>query len=1367
MLPLTVSDREELIMDTGAERHMLCDLKYFTSLTPTKVKVGPAEEGTNIAVTRKGTAEIPVMSSKGPCKLTLHDCLYTPTLRTNLLAYCKFQDAGFTMQMSSSGQLLTSPQGLSFPLQMLRGTLTAFRPSATALAHPKYSVTVSAFHTTVNDTVTKPTPSKAQKMAALWHRRLGHRGDASVIKTLEQHPKENKGVDFSGLPAFCVPCVEGKSSVRPLGDNFYNDDYEPAVRSVSKPPTSERDVHYTDLLGPVRPAGLGLAAGVSMAIGFFHQASGLYRVIGISKKVDVLLALQIHHSNSGGIRHLRCDNEAIYKEAKLQAWCAEHSIKLEYSAPYTPQQNGVAERAWRTLSNGTISLLSDSGLPTSFWFYAMQHVVHVHNRMARQQQSWLCPLEKYSGVRPPIRHLRVFGCRVLITLPSSQRGHKFSTRTVQGFLVGYTDSAYKVWVPSSSDVTQGRLYESRNVTFDEGTVYKDLAGPASSTSVPRVLAPSVASYGGDLFVSASAGLPAPAAAGAPAVASDQQPVAEPAGPAEQPAGPAVPTEQLVAEPPAAPAAPVSSGLGLGQLRAALTGAHATAGTLSGASGSTAAPSVVAGPTPQVPGAASAKSTRHQLAAAARWSKHKGQAALSTAPSLPTPALPAAGPGPSTAGTAPARRGPGRPRRLPVPEPQASGSASLSAGPALVRRGVGRPRKASVSFAPQLEAGPSAAPASSQPPPSALRKSSRANFGVGPSALSPGGGFMVPMDAVVISGHLPRAEEGSHASTSGQQHYAALADDMCDDLLDDDLLDDPALDAFLDDEQSSEDEGPPEVALYTMARYKKSQPGRRAKGATSTDPSSVQDANSRPDAHHWKSARQAERQSLQQLQVLTSVPISQVPKGTTLLSSMYIHKLKTKPDGSVDKYKARLVVKGFKQKHGVDYTDTFAPVAKFTTLRTILALAAQNGWELRQFDVATAFLYADLEEEIYMTFPPGEEEYTADGEPMVALLLKSLYGLKQAPRNWFKRFTKFLISYGFVQSIRDPCLFMYYDGDELKCVLNVYVDDVASAITAEDSFYAAFIKAVEAEFKIKEGPLEYCLGLEIVQTPDMITVKQTKYIQEMLSRYNLDNSNQKPTPLPLGATFYKEDCPAVPDKQRTEEYRSMVGTLNYLVVATRPDLNLAVSLASQVLINPASQHMEWVKHIFKYLKGTTDLGITYVRRGPGRISADAAPERHVAPNELLGYSDSDWGGCKSTGRSRSGSLHMLNGGPVAWFSKKQDCVSVSSTEAEYVALCLSSLETVYLRDILADMCMAQNQPTVMYEDNTGCLQLTKDHVLHGKTKHIAIRYHKTRELVTDGVVSIKQCSTLDQLADFFTKIHGTQKFLQLRRRIMGA
>jgi hypothetical protein len=252
--------------------------------------------------------------------------------------------------------------------------------------------------------------------------------------------------------------------------------------------------------------------------------------------------------------------------------------------------------------------------------------------------------------------------------------------------------------------------------------------------------------------------------------------------------------------------------------------------------------------------------------------------------------------------------------------------------------------------------------------------------------------------------------------------------------------------------------------------------KRATRKPTSDPKDVKDANSRPDSLLWQQARQAEKQSLQDLDVYTTVPLSSVPKGTSLLKSMYIHKLKTKSDGTVDKYKARLVVKGYSQQYGVNYTDSFAPVAKFTTLRTILSLAAQNRWKLRQFDVATAFLYAPLEEEIYMHFPAGEEEYSATGELLVVKLLKSLYGLKQAPRNWFIHFTTFLKDYGFTQSTRDPCLFLYYEGNSLKCVLNVYVDDVASAITAEDSFYSAFIKAVEDEFKIKEGPLEYCLGL---------------------------------------------------------------------------------------------------------------------------------------------------------------------------------------------------------------------------------------------------------------------------------------------------
>jgi hypothetical protein len=295
--------------------------------------------------------------------------------------------------------------------------------------------------------------------------------------------------------------------------------------------------------------------------------------------------------------------------------------------------------------------------------------------------------------------------------------------------------------------------------------------------------------------------------------------------------------------------------------------------------------------------------------------------------------------------------------------------------------------------------------------------------------------------------------------------------------------------------------------------------------------------------------------------------------------------------------------------------------------------------------------------------------------------------------------------------------------------------------------------VEAKFKIKEGPLEYCLGLQVEQTDGCVKVHQSKYALEVLERFQMHNCNPAATPLELGSQpSCNDDGERPPGLQ--EEHRQVVGSLMYLVVATRPDLALAVSRLSKVLANPTVPHMQLAKRVLRYLRGTSSLGLVYTRS-----------DTHC--NELVGYVDADWAGCTDTRRSTTGWFFRLNGGPVSWLSKLQSLVALSTTEAEYVALCSAGCEAVYMRGLLKEIGFEQpDTGTSVHEDNFGCVQLTKDSVHHTRTKHIDIRHHKIRELVADKVVRVVQCPTVDMVADALTKPLARQRFLNLRPLLMG-
>eukprot|EP00873_Tetraselmis_striata_P042413 jgi/Tetstr1/462677/TSEL_007643.t1 len=230
-----------------------------------------------------------------------------------------------------------------------------------------------------------------------------------------------------------------------------------------------------------------------------------------------------------------------------------------------------------------------------------------------------------------------------------------------------------------------------------------------------------------------------------------------------------------------------------------------------------------------------------------------------------------------------------------------------------------------------------------------------------------------------------------------------------------------------------------------------------------EPITLKQALSGPFKEQWAQAVESEFNLLEKQGTWV---VCELPEERTAIPSKWVFKVKYNADGSIARFKARLVVQGCRQRHGIDYAETFAPTVKFTTIRVLFAIAVQYGWNIHQVDVDTAFLYAPVEEEIYMRPPPGYEQYDAKGRPMVLRLLKSLYGLKQSPRNWHNTLHKFLVCYGFQQLKSDPGAYVYWQGGQLICILVVYVDDMIFAF--KNAVWAADFKtALGARFDIKD------------------------------------------------------------------------------------------------------------------------------------------------------------------------------------------------------------------------------------------------------------------------------------------------------------
>ena len=495
----------------------------------------------------------------------------------------------------------------------------------------------------------------------------------------------------------------------------------------------------------------------------------------------------------------------------------------------------------------------------------------------------------------------------------------------------------------------------------------------------------------------------------------------------------------------------------------------------------------------------------------------------------------------------------------------------------------------------------------------------------------------------------------------------------------------------------------------------------------TDPLTVAEAMQRTDAPNWSKAIEKENASLSINNTWTWVKMSDLPPGTKPLHSKYVLRIKPDEHGNIKEYKARLVVKGYEQRAGIDYDTTYAPVTTYTTVRTLLAAAAANGWHVHHMDVSTAFLNAHIDADVYMYLPDGYSHTDDNGEQLICKLNKSLYGLKQAPHLWNEELTRFMCDTAkLTQSKTDPCMFNNKNITDV-----IFVDDML--IAAPDiSDIEAFKKAITDTYRCTdEGPVHWFLGMRIERSDGGILLSQEVYADKVLQRFGMSDASIKQTPLTTSKTPFVNDG----ESTKMADYRAIVGSLAYLSLCTRPDLSFAVNWLSRALENPTPAHLMAAKRTLRYLNGTRSVGILMPANGD---------------NVVRGFVDSDHGGDTKTGRSTTGMVFFLGDSGISWRSKLQTCVAPSSAEAEYIAACAAAKEAAFLRKICADMGMQQETATDLFEDNSACRQMAAKPSLTTRNKHIRIQFHYLRDAVKDGDVKLMEITTGEQLADGLTK-----------------
>ena len=508
------------------------------------------------------------------------------------------------------------------------------------------------------------------------------------------------------------------------------------------------------------------------------------------------------------------------------------------------------------------------------------------------------------------------------------------------------------------------------------------------------------------------------------------------------------------------------------------------------------------------------------------------------------------------------------------------------------------------------------------------------------------------------------------------------------------------------------------------------------------PSTYEEAITCEDSEHWQDAMQDEMTSLLDNCTWQYVKL---PPGRRAIRNRWVFKIKIGPDGEVLRYKARLVAKGFEQRYGWDYHHCFSPVVRMDSVRLLLSIAAQLKLLLFQFDFKTAFLNGTLGDvDIFMQQPEGFKV----GSGVCCKLLKTLYGLKQAWREWNNCLNDSLSAFGFFRCESDRCIYVMQK-DDTFALLAIWVDDVLLACTHPD-FKSSLLVHLRKDFEVSDlGTPEWFLGCRIDYECGMITMSQALYIEKVLQRFNMSTCKPAATPADSSSKLHAIDKS---EKACDVPYREAVGALLYIALCTRPDIAYAVASVARHCARPGQRHWVAVKRIMRYLSGTRSLGIKY--------------QHHGAETVLHGYTDADYAGEIDSRRSTTGYVFFLAGGPITWKCQLQKTVALSTSEAEYLSLSSSTQEVLWLRQLMNELTLCQENPTVVFEDNDSCIKLSDNPYGHQRTKHIDVRHHFIRRAKTDGHLHVAPIATDEQTADVLTKALPREAFTRHRQSLVS-
>ena len=531
----------------------------------------------------------------------------------------------------------------------------------------------------------------------------------------------------------------------------------------------------------------------------------------------------------------------------------------------------------------------------------------------------------------------------------------------------------------------------------------------------------------------------------------------------------------------------------------------------------------------------------------------------------------------------------------------------------------------------------------------------------------------------------------------------------------------------------------------------------------------------PESREWQLAMDEEWASLAKQNVATSVAC---PSGVRPLKCRWLYKVKCDEHNMPVRYKARVVVQGFRQQYGIDYEETFAPVAKAKSIKMLLSLATVHDWEIKQLDFDAAFLNAPLSEDVYVIPPPGAPSGAMTGSnpirssiaikklirsgvnaDTVWKLNKALYGLKQAPREWNIDIDLFIKSLGYTPTDADPCIYVKHTKHG-TIVLCLYVDDTIAAYPkSAESVWLDDKAAIAAKYSIKDlGDCQWILNMSVTRdrAAGTLALSQQAYVERMLTTFNMPAGSVKvaanpcitpdlTAPVPISNT----GSGALLDEMQHSLYRTIVGSLLYAANMTRVDIAYTVGILARHVAAPQVFHLVAAKHVLRYLAGTADYALWF-KRAP-TVSADGS-------SAVVCYSDSNWGGDLTDRKSTSGSIVKVLGNAVSWHSKKQTSVALSSAEAEYMALSATTQEALWtllwVSQVLGTTGVSHAN---ILCDAQSAIAIAQNDVHHQRTKHIDMRHHFVRDHIKKGHVQLVWVPTQEQHADILTKCMPVQQF----------